>query len=125
PIFGVIPRNLQQTMALDLLLDDSVKLVSLIGAAGTGKTLLAIAAGMVKTLNEEIYTKLLVARPIMPLGRDIGYLPGDKDQKLTAWMQPIFDNMSYLLSNRLTGDGAHPTHASLVSVEQRIKQLVE
>src|SRR5581483_9087452 len=123
PIFGVIPRNLQQTMALDLLLDDSVKLVSLIGAAGTGKTLLAIAAGMVKTLNEEIYTKLLVARTIMPLGRDIGYLPGDKDQKLTAWMQPIFDNMSYLLSNRLTGDG-HQNHASLSSVEQRIAQLV-
>src|SRR5581483_4761824 len=108
PIFGIMPRNLQQTMALDLLLDDSVKLVSLIGAAGTGKTLLAIAAGMSKTLNEQVYQKLLCARPIMPLGRDIGYLPGDKDQKLTAWMQPIFDNMSYLLSNRLTGDGAHP-----------------
>jgi PhoH-like ATPase len=124
PIFGVIPRNLQQTMALDLLLDDSVKLVSLIGAAGTGKTLMALAAGMSKTLNEQVYQKLLCARPIMPLGRDIGYLPGDKDQKLTAWMQPIFDNMSYLLSNRLTGDGQQQ-HASLSSVEQRIKQLME
>ena len=102
-----MPRNLQQTMALDLLLDDSVKLVSLIGSAGTGKTLLAIAAGMTKVLNEQIYQKLLVARPIMPLGRDIGYLPGDKDEKLNAWMQPIFDNMSYLLSNRLTNEG-HP-----------------
>src|SRR5581483_6751311 len=110
----------------DLLLDDSVKLVSLIGAAGTGKTLLAIAAGMSKTLNEQVYQKLLVARPIMPLGRDIGYLPGDKDQKLTAWMQPIFDNMSYLLSNRLAGEGAeHKQHATLSSVEQRIHQLIE
>ncbi|HEV2296316.1 MAG TPA: PhoH family protein [Tepidisphaeraceae bacterium] len=127
PVFGIMPRNLQQTMALDLLLDDSIKLVSLIGAAGTGKTLLAIAAGMTKVLNDQTYQKLLCARPIMPLGRDIGYLPGDKDQKLTAWMQPIFDNMAYLLSNRLSGsgDGDHKSHATLSSVEQRITQLVE
>jgi PhoH-like ATPase len=120
----------QQTMALDLLLDDSVKLVTMIGNAGTGKTLLAIAAGMTKLLNENIYSKLLAARPIMPLGRDIGYLPGDKDQKLTAWMQPIFDNMGYLLSNRLAGSGSGDGgqaagHASLSTVEQRIKQLME
>src|SRR5947207_3916719 len=125
PVFGIIPRNLQQTMAMELLLDDSVKLVSLIGSAGTGKTLLAIAAGMVKTLNEQVYEKLLCARPIMPLGRDIGYLPGGKDEKLTAWMQPIFDNMAYLLSNRLSGDPGHQTHATLSSVEQRITQLIE
>src|SRR5690606_19230179 len=96
PVFGIMPRNVQQTMALDLLMDDSIRLVSLIGSAGTGKTLLAIAAGMAKVLNEQEYQKLLCARPIMPLGRDIGYLPGDKDEKLTAWMQPIFDNMAYL-----------------------------
>jgi PhoH-like ATPase len=125
PVFGILPRNLQQTMALDLLLDDSVKLVSLIGSAGTGKTLLALAAGMSKVLNEQVYQKLLCARPIMPLGRDIGYLPGDKDQKLTAWMQPIFDNMTYLLSNRLSADGEHKSHASLSSVEQRITQLMD
>jgi len=128
PVFGIMPRNLQQTMALDLLMDDSVKLVSLIGAAGTGKTLLALAAGMTKVLNEQSYQKLLCARPIMPLGRDIGYLPGDKDQKLTAWMQPIFDNMAYLLSNKLAGpagDHDHKSHATLSSVEQRITQLVE
>ena len=128
PVFGIIARNVQQTMALDLLLDDSVKLVSLIGAAGTGKTLLAIAAGMTKVLNEQVYQKLLVARPIMPLGRDIGYLPGDKDEKLTAWMQPIFDNMGYLLSNRLSsssGGENQTTHASLSTVEQRMKQLME
>jgi PhoH-like ATPase len=126
PVFGIMPRNLQQTMAIDLLLDDAVKLVTLIGSAGTGKTLLAIAAGMTKVLNEQVYQKLLCGRPIMPLGRDIGYLPGDKDQKLTAWMQPIFDNMAYLLSNRLSGEGqnAH-SHAALSTVEQRIKQLID
>jgi PhoH-like ATPase len=126
PVFGIMPRNLQQTMALELLLDDSVKLVSLIGNAGTGKTLLAIAAGMTKVLNEQVYQKLLCARPIMPLGRDIGYLPGGKDEKLTAWMQPIFDNMAYLLSNRLSGDGGEQkSHASPTSVEKRIAQLIE
>jgi PhoH-like ATPase len=128
PVFGIMPRNVQQTMAFDLLMDDSVRLVSLIGSAGTGKTLLAVAAGMTKVLNEQVYQKMLVARPIMPLGRDIGYLPGDKDEKLTAWMQPIFDNMSYLLSNRLAGSGGgegQSTHASLSTVEQRIKQLME
>ena len=118
PVFGIMPRNLQQTMALDLLLDDSVKLVSLIGSAGTGKTLLAIAAGMTKVLNEQVYQKLLVARPIMPLGRDIGYLPGDKDEKLTAWMQPIFDNMGYLLSQPAGGRAAaRPVTHARVAVD--------
>jgi PhoH-like ATPase len=125
PVFGIMPRNLQQTMALELLLDDTVKLVTLIGTAGTGKTLLALAAGMTKVLNEQNFQKLLCARPIMPLGRDIGYLPGGKDEKLTAWMQPIFDNMAYLLSNRLASDPEHKQHASLSSVEQRIHQLVD
>lgn len=123
PVFGLLPRNLQQTMALDLLLDDSVKLVTLVGGAGTGKTLLALAAGMTKTLNEQVYHKLLCGRPIMPLGRDIGYLPGGKDEKLTHWMQPIFDNMTYLLSNRLSPD--QQSHATLSTVEQRIQQLID
>ncbi|HEY0009285.1 MAG TPA: PhoH family protein, partial [Tepidisphaeraceae bacterium] len=128
PIFGIMPRNLQQQMALDLLLDDNVKLVSLIGSAGTGKTLLALAAGMQKVLNDQTYVKLLCARPIMPLGRDIGYLPGDKDEKLKNWMQPIFDNMGYLLSNRMNTEGSvqeTKTHAALNNVEHRMQQLVE
>jgi PhoH-like ATPase len=125
PAFGVLPRNLQQTLALDLLLDDSIRLVSLVGGAGTGKTLLALAAGMQKVLNDESYNKLLCARPIMPLGRDIGYLPGDKDEKLGAWMQPIFDNVAYLLSNRLN-DGKEnvANHAQMTTVEQRVTQLI-
>ena len=100
PVYGIIARNVQQTMAMDLLLDDEIKLVTLLGMAGSGKTLLALAAGMAKVFGEQRYDKLLVARPIMPMGRDIGYLPGDKDEKLGAWMQPIFDNLTYLMSTR-------------------------
>jgi PhoH-like ATPase len=120
PVYGVMARNVQQTMALDLLLDDDVKIVTLIGPAGTGKTLLAIAAGMQKVLKEERLDKLLVARPIMPLGRDIGYLPGDKDEKLSMWMQPVFDNVSYLLSTR----GGNHNDAESRSAEQRMDQLM-
>ncbi|MEO0482539.1 MAG: PhoH family protein [Planctomycetota bacterium] len=120
PVFGIVARNVQQTMALDLLLDDDVRMVTLLGAAGTGKTLLAVAAGMAKVFTEQRYDKLLVARPIMPMGRDIGYLPGDKDEKLTAWMQPIFDNLSYLLSTR----GAQTQHADSFSTEQRVHKLM-
>ncbi|MGC4032836.1 MAG: PhoH family protein [Tepidisphaeraceae bacterium] len=117
-------------MALDLLLDDNIKLVSLIGSAGTGKTLLALAAGMQKVMNDQTYVKLLCARPIMPLGRDIGYLPGDKDDKLRNWMQPIFDNLSYLLGNRTAGENGDSgkevkSHAALQNVEQRMQALVD
>lgn len=120
PTFGIMARNVHQTMALDLLLDEEIKMVTLLGSAGTGKTLVAVAAGMAKVFNEERYDKLLVARPIMPMGRDIGYLPGDKDQKLTAWMQPIFDNLSYLLSTRSAPMQSADSH----STEQRIQKLM-
>ena len=97
PVYDIRPRNIQQAMAIELLLDDSVSLVSLIGMAGTGKTLLALAAGLLKVVQMQAYSRVLVSRPIMPLGRDIGYLPGTKEEKLESWMQPIFDNLEYLL----------------------------
>lgn len=96
-IWGIQPRNLEQTFALDLLLDDSVKLVTLVGKAGTGKTLLAIAAGLQKVAEESVYQRLLVSRPVFPLGRDLGFLPGTLEEKLLPWMQPIFDNVELLM----------------------------
>ncbi len=120
PIFGVMSRNTEQTLAMDLLLDDDVRLVTLTGGAGTGKTLLALAAGMNKVFQEERYDKLLVARPIVPMGKDIGYLPGEKDEKLSAWMQPIFDNLEYLLSTR----GSAFQSPESISTEQRLERLL-
>jgi PhoH-like ATPase len=96
-IWGITARNVEQSFALDALLNDECMMVSLVGKAGTGKTLLAIAAGLFKTLDEGRYQRLLVSRPIFPMGRDIGYLPGDIEQKLNPWMQPIFDNVEFLM----------------------------
>ncbi len=90
-------RNPQQLMALDALLDPSIDFVSLIGPAGTGKTFIALLAGLHEVLVTETYQKLLVSRPIVPLGADIGYLPGDVQEKLHTWMQPIFDNVEVIM----------------------------
>ncbi len=97
-IWSLFARNREQSFALDVLMDDSIKLVTLVGKAGTGKTLLAIAAGLHKTAEENIYNRLLVSRPVFPMGKDLGFLPGDIEEKLTPWMQPIFDNVELLIS---------------------------
>ena len=96
-VWGIFARNKEQLFALDLLLDDSVSMVTLDGVAGTGKTLLAIACGLKMVADEQRYRRLLVSRPIFPLGRDLGFLPGDIGEKLNPWMKPIFDNLELLL----------------------------
>ena len=100
PLWGIKPRNKEQQCALDLLLDDNIMLVTLVGKAGTGKTLLALAAGLQRAVDERVFTKLVVSRPVLPMGRDLGYLPGEVDDKLKPWMQPIYDNLELLVSNR-------------------------
>lgn len=96
-VAGIRPRNREQSFALDLLLDDTIQLVTLLGMAGTGKTLLALAAGLSRTVEDGAYSRLLISRPVMPMGRDIGFLPGDIDEKLGPWMQPLYDNLEFLL----------------------------
>jgi len=99
-IFGIKARNAEQVMAFDLLMDPEVKLVSLVGKAGTGKTLIALAAGLNQVVETNNYSRLVVSRPVSPLGKDIGYLPGSKEEKFNPWMQPIYDNMEILLSGK-------------------------
>jgi PhoH-like ATPase len=103
-VWGVRAMNREQRFALEALLDDSISLVALLGQAGTGKTLLALAAGLAKTADERHFKRVIVSRPVIPLGRDIGYLPGTKDEKLRYWMEPIFDNLEFILS-RSDGNG--------------------
>ncbi len=102
--WGVRPRNLEQYFALDLLLDPEIQLVTLVGKAGTGKTLLAVAAGLQNVLEDGAFARLVVSRPIFPLGRDVGYLPGTLEEKLNPWMQPIFDNLEYISTARHMAD---------------------
>ncbi|MFW5740514.1 MAG: PhoH family protein, partial [Myxococcota bacterium] len=96
-VMGIRPRNREQSFALDMLMDENIKLVTLVGKAGTGKTLLALAAALKRTIEDGAYSRVLVSRPIIPLGRDIGYLPGSVDEKLNPWLQPIFDNLELLI----------------------------
>ncbi len=97
-VMSIRPRNKEQAMAIELLLNNDVNLVTLVGQAGTGKTLLAIAAGLQKVLKDKSFERILISRPVVPLGRDIGYLPGTKQEKLESWMGPIFDNLEYIFN---------------------------
>ncbi|CAH1209079.1 MULTISPECIES: PhoH family protein [unclassified Paenibacillus] len=103
-VWGIVARNAQQRMALELLLNDDIPLVTITGKAGTGKTLLALAAGLLKVEDDHKYKKLLIARPVVPMGKDIGYLPGEKEEKLRPWMQPIYDNLEFLFDTKKAGD---------------------
>ena len=99
-VWGLKPRNKEQMFALDILLDPNIPIVTLVGKAGCGKTLLAIAAGLDQVLDQERYKKLVVSRPVQPLGKDIGYLPGTMEEKMKPWLMPIQDNLDHLLNGK-------------------------
>ena len=96
-IFGLFPRNKEQMFSLDLLLDQNVPVVSIIGGAGSGKSLCSIAAGLEQTIERKKYNKFVIIRPIQPVGKDIGFLPGDMSEKLKPWIAPIVDNITNLI----------------------------
>ena len=104
--WGLKALNIEQRFAIELLLCNDVSLVTLIGIPGAGKTLLSLACGLQKTVEEKQFRRLFVARPIMPVGRDIGFLPGSKEEKLTSWMGAIYDNLEFLV------DRSHPDERS-------------
>ncbi len=106
-------RNPQQLMALDLLFDPTINLVTLFGPAGTGKTFLALLAGLHQTLIKDEYRKMLVSRPVIPLGKDLGYLPGDIQEKLHSWMLPIYDNLEFIVHHASLGTHLHNVDQSL------------
>lgn len=118
-LWGIQAKNPHQKMVLNLLLDDNIQLITLFGPSGTGKTFLVLATMLYKVLCEKTYKKLLVSRPLIPLGPDIGYLPGDLYEKLQSWMQPIKDNLDYLL-NYINQNN---TAKGLVSFEEKKKKI--
>jgi len=99
--WGLQALNLQQHFAFELLMRPEIQLMTLLGQAGTGKTLMALAVGLHKVAEEKSYRRIMVSRPIMPLGRDIGYLPGTKDEKLESWMEPVHDNLQFLVDPQM------------------------
>lgn len=125
-VMGIVPLNIEQRVALDLLLDDRIKLVTLVGQAGTGKTLLALASALEKILaRHPVYEKLLVVRPIVPLGKDLGYLPGTKEKKLNYWMQPIFDNLTFLLKQSINAPNKDWSTSDLTLDNLHKSELIE
>jgi PhoH-like ATPase len=104
PDWNIKSRNKEQAFAIDLLMDPKVKVVSLVGRAGSGKTLLSIAAGLQQTIglrsDENHYSRLIVSRPVQPLGKDIGFLPGTMEEKMLPWLMPIQDNLKFLMGDR-------------------------
>ncbi|GAB4341321.1 MAG: PhoH family protein [Leptolyngbyaceae cyanobacterium] len=120
----IYPRNREQKFALELLLNDAISLVTLVGKAGTGKTLLAIAAGLQKVADERLYTRLLISRPVIPMGKDIGYLPGDISEKLTPWMQPLYDNFDLIFGTQdPSGKPSHWRRGHEELIEQGMLQI--
>jgi PhoH-like ATPase len=99
-IWGISSRNKEQAFALDALFNQDVKLVTITGKAGTGKTLLAAVAGVSQLLDSKVFKRIVLTRPIMPVGRDIGFLPGDIDQKMSPWMGPLYDNLDLIFSEK-------------------------
>ena len=115
-VWGVTGRNTEQKEAVELLMDQRIKIVSLVGVAGTGKTLLAIATALEQVVERRLYKKIFIARPVIPMGKDIGYLPGSEKEKMRPWMQPIYDNIEFLASTK-QGSNSNDAEKVIIGLE--------
>ncbi len=122
-IWGITARNREQNFALNLLLDPDIDFVSLLGAAGTGKTLLALAAGLAQTLDNKRYREIIMTRVTVPVGEDIGFLPGTEEEKMTPWMGALMDNLEVLSNTHENGDWGRAATQDLLSSRIKIRSL--
>jgi PhoH-like ATPase len=123
PVWGIHAKNREQNFALNLLLDTDVDFVSLLGAAGTGKTLLTLAAGLAQTLDEPKYREIIMTRVTVPLGEDIGFLPGTEEEKMTPWMGALMDNLEVLTQTTEAGDWERAASNELLAKRIKIRSL--
>ena len=113
--WGISPLNKEQRFAMELLLDNSLDLVTLVGTAGTGKTLITLATGLQRTMDDNAYRRMVVCRSLVPVGKDLGFLPGTKEEKLDAWMGAIYDNLAFLADRKNPDEGDDKAHYLLDS----------
>ena len=122
-VWGITARNREQNFALNLLLDPEVDLVTLLGVAGTGKTLLALAAGLQQTMEDKRYREIIITRVTIPVGEDIGYLPGTEEEKMAPWMGALLDNLEVLTSSENSSDWAREATADLLNRRIKLRSL--
>jgi PhoH-like ATPase len=123
PVWGIHAKNREQNFALNLLLDPDIDFVSLLGTAGTGKTLLTLAAGLAQTLDEPRYREIIMTRVTVPLGEDIGFLPGTEEEKMTPWMGALMDNLEVLTQTTEAGDWERAATNDLLAKRIKIRSL--
>jgi PhoH-like ATPase len=122
-VWGIVARNREQSLALNLLMDPDVDFVTLLGTAGTGKTLLALAAGLVQTLEDKRYREIIMTRVTVPVGEDIGFLPGTEEEKMTPWMGALMDNLEVLTEPEVGGEWGRQATQDLLSHRIKIRSL--
>ena len=122
-VWGIKARNREQNFALNLLLDPNVDFVTLLGAAGTGKTLLTLAAGLAQTLEQNRYREIIMTRVTVPLGEDIGFLPGTEEEKMTPWMGALMDNLEVLTQSGEGGEWGRAATNDLLRTRIKIRSL--
>lgn len=122
-VWGIQARNREQNLALNLLMDPDIDFVSLVGAAGTGKTLLTLAAGLAQTLDDKRYSEIIMTRVTVPVGEDIGFLPGTEEEKMTPWMGALMDNLEVLTQSDVGGDWGRAATQDLLRSRVKIRSL--